>query len=93
MRSRNHKEPYSGVIESEVLKGQCHDFFYPRFFHQNIRPGSLIKGLKPFRIYFRIREDNRIFKNACGVIDTACTILRSKIDHISANSKQNSKRL
>jgi hypothetical protein len=32
MRSRNLKEPDSGVIESGVLKGQCHEIFDPRFF-------------------------------------------------------------
>jgi hypothetical protein len=44
------------------------------FFHQNIRPGLLIKGLKPFRILSQIREDIQIFLNACGVIDTACMV-------------------
>jgi hypothetical protein len=50
------------------------DFWPSVFFHQNIRPGLLIKGLKPFRIYIRIREDIRILLNACGVIDTACMV-------------------
>jgi hypothetical protein len=32
------------------LKGQCHEVFDPRFFHQTIPPRGLIHGLKPFRI-------------------------------------------
>jgi hypothetical protein len=41
---------YENLVTSYALKGQCHEIFDPRFFHQNIRPGLLIKGLKPFRI-------------------------------------------
>jgi hypothetical protein len=60
-------------VEKLGLKGQCHEVFDPQFFHQSIHPGPLIKGLKPFQIYIRIHEDIHIFKNACGVIKTACT--------------------
>jgi hypothetical protein len=38
------------VINLLTLKGQCHEISDPRIFHQNIHPGPLIKGLKPFRI-------------------------------------------
>jgi hypothetical protein len=59
------------------------------FFHQNILPGPLIKGIKPFRIKIRIREDIQILQNACGVIDTACTqnfLTTSKSENHMQNS-------
>jgi hypothetical protein len=37
-------------LQKGSLKGQCHEIFDPRFFHQNIRPGLRIKGLKPLGI-------------------------------------------
>jgi hypothetical protein len=43
------------------------------FFHKNIRPGLLIKGVRSFCISIRIREEIRNFLFACGVNDTACT--------------------
>jgi hypothetical protein len=42
------------------LKGQCHEIFDPRLFHQTIPPRALIHGLKPFRIWLRIRRENRV---------------------------------
>jgi hypothetical protein len=42
-----------------VLKGQCHEIFDPRFFHQTIPPRGLIHGLKPFCTWLRIRRENR----------------------------------
>jgi hypothetical protein len=43
------------------LKGQCHEIFDPRFFcHQTIPPRALIQGLKLFRIWLRIRRENRV---------------------------------
>jgi hypothetical protein len=39
-----------------LLKGQCHEIFNPRFFHQTISPGPLIRGLKPFEFYFEFAE-------------------------------------
>jgi hypothetical protein len=41
------------------LKGQCHQIFEPRFFHQTIPPRALIHGPKPFCIWLRIRRENR----------------------------------
>jgi hypothetical protein len=41
------------------LKGQLHEIFDPRFFHQSTPPRALIHGLKPFRIWLRIRQANR----------------------------------
>jgi hypothetical protein len=40
------------------LKGQCHEIFDPRFFHQTIPPRALIHVLKPFRMWLRIRREN-----------------------------------
>jgi hypothetical protein len=45
----------------KFLKGQYHEIFNPRFFHLTICPGLLIKGLKPFCIWIRIREEMRNF--------------------------------
>jgi hypothetical protein len=42
------------------LKGQCHKIFDPRFFHQNIRPGHLIMGLKAF---LNINSNSRRYSN------------------------------
>jgi hypothetical protein len=43
-----------------ALKGQLHEIFDPQFFfHQSTPPRALIHGLKPFRIWFRMRRDNR----------------------------------
>jgi hypothetical protein len=41
------------------LKGQLHGIFGPWFFHQSTPSRALIHGLKPFRIWLRIRRDNR----------------------------------
>jgi hypothetical protein len=55
-------------IESWSLKGQCHEIFDPRvFFHQTIPPRALISGPKPFRIWLRIRRENR-FENCQNLI-------------------------
>jgi hypothetical protein len=40
----------------EILKGQCHEIFDPRFFRQSITPRPLINAVKYFRILFRIRR-------------------------------------
>jgi hypothetical protein len=51
------------------LKGQCHEIFDPRFFfHQTIRPRALIRGLKPFRIWLRIRRENRVGNRQNGLL-------------------------
>jgi hypothetical protein len=36
------------VVEGDYLKGQCHEIFDPRVFHQSKPLGPLIHGLKPF---------------------------------------------
>jgi hypothetical protein len=41
------------------LKGQCHEIFDSRFFHQSTPYRSLINRLKPFRRWLRIRRENR----------------------------------
>jgi hypothetical protein len=50
------------ILSDSSLKGQCHEIFDPRFFHQNIRPGLLIKGLKPFLIKFEFAKIFEFFK-------------------------------
>jgi hypothetical protein len=50
----------SSGINDVHLKGQLHEIFDPRFFfHQSTSPMALIHGLKPFRIWLRIRRANR----------------------------------
>jgi hypothetical protein len=43
----------------QYLRGQLHDIFDPRFFHQSTPPRALIHRLKPFRLFLCIRLDNR----------------------------------
>jgi hypothetical protein len=45
---------YIGTLQ--LLKGQCHEIFDPRFFPQSITPRPLINTLKYFRILFLIRR-------------------------------------
>jgi hypothetical protein len=42
-----------------LLKGQLYEISDPRFFHQSTPPRALIHRLKLFRIWIRIRRDNR----------------------------------
>jgi hypothetical protein len=70
-----------------------HEIFDPRFFfHQNIRPGPLIKGLKLFEYKFEFVKIFEFFLNAWGVIDTGCTILafenRSYLGEFEAEFKK-----
>jgi hypothetical protein len=58
--------PYHSMVLSQPptrvtvpLKGQLHEIFDPSFFHQSTPPRALIHGLKPLRIWLRIRRDNR----------------------------------
>jgi hypothetical protein len=46
------------------LKGQCHEIFDPRFFHQTIPPRALIHGLSRFAYGFVFAEkiDSEIAK-------------------------------
>jgi hypothetical protein len=43
----------------QCLKEPWHEIFDLCFFHQTTDPGSLTHRLRPFRIWLRIREDNR----------------------------------
>jgi hypothetical protein len=54
------------------IKGTvARDFRLSIFFHQTIPPRALIPALKPFRIWLRIRRENRLYSNFSGVNDTA----------------------
>jgi hypothetical protein len=44
---------------NSCLKGQCHEIFDPWVFNQIIPPRVLFHGLKPFRIWLRIRREIR----------------------------------
>jgi hypothetical protein len=55
------------------FKGTLTRDFRPVFVHQTTSHGSLIHRLKLFRIWLRIREDNRKSLLLSGVIDTAVT--------------------
>jgi hypothetical protein len=63
------------ILDFLCLKGQQHEIFDNGFFHQTIPSSALIHALKPFRIWLRIRRENRLYSNFSGVIDTAETIL------------------
>jgi hypothetical protein len=53
-------EVFRNVIYPHIsLMGQCQEIFDPRFFHQTIPFRTVIHGLKPFRIWIRIRRENR----------------------------------
>jgi hypothetical protein len=54
-----------------LLKGQCHKIFDP---HQTIPPRALTHGLKPFRIWLRIRRENQHYSSFSCVNDTAETV-------------------
>jgi hypothetical protein len=63
-RKKTSKE-YAGVRSSvllPVLKDSVRRFSTSDFFHQSTPSRSLIYGLTPFRIWLRIRQDNR-FEN------------------------------
>jgi hypothetical protein len=47
------------LYSNTVLKGQCHEIFDLWFF-PSIPPRALIHGLKPFRIWIRIRREHRL---------------------------------
>jgi hypothetical protein len=40
----------TSMFECIFLKGNCHEVFDPRVFHQTIPPRALSNGLNPFRI-------------------------------------------
>jgi hypothetical protein len=42
--------PWGGVVDSDNLKGQCHEIFDPRFFRLTVPLGPLIHGQKRFCI-------------------------------------------
>jgi hypothetical protein len=53
-------------------QNQRHEIIDPRFFHQTIPTRALIHGLKPFRIWLRIRRENR--NNRLQSSDSAVSI-------------------
>ncbi len=52
------------------LKGQCHQIFCFRFFHESPSPKPLIITLGSFQIFSKIRRDIRKSKCTTGVNDT-----------------------
>ncbi len=52
------------------LKGQCHEIFEYRFFHQNTSPGPIRDVLGPFRILANFCGVIRNFNRLPGVQDT-----------------------
>jgi hypothetical protein len=60
--------------KDDSLKRQLREIFDPCFFSSNNPPRALIHGLKPFRIWLRIRRENRLYSNFSSVIDNAETI-------------------
>jgi hypothetical protein len=55
------------------------DFRPSGFFHQSTLPRALIHGLKLFRIWLRIREDNRFWKSSKSVSVWSMPPLKPKI--------------
>jgi membrane-bound metal-dependent hydrolase YbcI (DUF457 family) len=62
------------LIVKLTLKGQCHEIFDLCFFHQSTPHRALTHSLKPFRIWLRIRRNNRHYSSFSGVNDTAETL-------------------
>jgi hypothetical protein len=85
-----------------LYRGSVTRFSTLGFFHQNICPGPLIKGIKPFRI--GINSNSQRYSNflkcmrchgyrmhdACGVKDIACTKKNLRTTSKSENHMQNS---
>jgi hypothetical protein len=55
-------------------RNSCTRFSTLGFFHQSTPPVALIQGLKPFCIWLRIRQENRLYSNFSDVIYTAETL-------------------
>jgi hypothetical protein len=52
------------------LKGQCHEIFDLRFFHESVSPKHLSIPLVPFQIFLKNRGDIHSSRCTTGVIDT-----------------------
>jgi hypothetical protein len=52
------------------LKGQCHEIFCFRFFHESFSPKPLKITLGSFRIFSKIRGDIRKSRCTTGIRDT-----------------------
>jgi hypothetical protein len=44
---------YNFVCAKESLKGQCHEIFDFKFFHESVSPKPLSIPLGPFEIFFK----------------------------------------
>ncbi len=63
---------FTSIINLKVtyLKGQCHEIFCFRFFHESPSPKLLIITLGSFRIFSKIRGDIRKSRCTTSVNDT-----------------------
>jgi hypothetical protein len=54
---------YENIVISEpyFIKGLCYEIFHLKFFHQTTLSELLIHGLKPFRLWIRVRRDIRLW--------------------------------
>ncbi len=52
------------------LKGVWHEIFDLSFFHESVSPGPLSNPLVLFRLFLKIRRDNREWMFIRGVNDT-----------------------
>ncbi len=58
------------ICPFSYLKGQCHEIFDFRFFHELVSPKLLNIPLGPFRISLKIRGDIRCSRCTTGVVNT-----------------------
>jgi hypothetical protein len=58
---KNHDANSNSMVMVASLKGQSNGIFYIRFFHRWTPPKPITRYLKTFRIWLRIRGDNRDF--------------------------------
>jgi hypothetical protein len=58
-----------------LLKGQCYEIFYFRFFHESVSAKTLSIQLRRFfRIFSKGREDIRSSRCTTGVVDAGGTL-------------------
>ncbi len=58
------------VLNTFVLKGQCHEILTTGFFHESVSPKPLRIPFRPFRIFSKIRGYIRSSRCTTGVVDT-----------------------
>jgi hypothetical protein len=60
--------------EAVSFKGQCHEVFDFRFFHESVSPKPLSILLEPFQIFSKFRGYIRSPSCTIGVVDTGANL-------------------